>query len=337
MRKIVVIIVSYQGVALLPQCIESLLRASIPEEAVVVVDNGSRDHTVRVLRDRFKGVTVIPLDRNHGYAVACNVGMLATDSEYVLLVNNDATVSSDFLHGLLSCMDSDPSISAVQSTILTYDSPPRIDSLGSFITRTGFLYHDRFGTTYTKSDGDALCWNVFSAKGACLLLRRSALMKVGLLDEDFFLYFEETDLCWRMRLHGFKVKVSGSSLAYHLSGATSRLLPSSFVVYHSFRNRITSMIKNLEFRSLLSVLPLHILISLLLSVTYAIRGKADCGAAILKGILWNVRNLDSTKKKRATTQRLRVISDRDLFRQSSMGLKLRKLVDFGKVYFEAWH
>lgn len=337
MHEVAVVIVSYEGARFLPQCIDALLSASIPEEAIVVVDNGSGDDTLSVLRDRYNRVAVVQLDRNYGYAVACNIGMIAVDSEYLLLVNNDATVTKDFLHGLLACMESDKATGAVQSTILTHEFPPRIDSVGSFITRTGFLYHDRFGTIHTRNQEAALYWNVFSAKGACLLLRRSALRKVGLFDEDFFLYFEETDLCWRMWLQGFRVRVSGSSLAYHISGATSRLLPSSLVIYHSFRNRITSLLKNLGRRSLLSILPLHLLLCLLLSAAYVTFGKPDCGAAILRAILWNLENLDSTKKKRAAIQGSRVLSDDLLFKQSSAGLRLKDLVDFGKVYFETWH
>ncbi len=337
MNEVGVVIVSYEGASLISQCIDALIYATIPEEAIVLVDNGSGDETVNIVRERYSHVRVIRLDRNRGYGAACNIGIMASRNEYVLLVNNDATVTKNFLQGLLDCIRSDNRIGAVQSTILTHDSPPRIDSVGSFITRTGFLYHDRFGTIYPGDEVVVSCRNTFSAKGACLLLRRSALKEISLFDEDFFLYFEETDLCWRMWLRGFEVRVSGSSLAYHIGGATSGSLPSSFVVYHSFRNRITSLLKNLELRSLLSILPLHLLICLLLAAAYMIYGKKDCGAAILRAGLWNVKNLDSTMMKRGQIQRSRVLRDKVLFSYSSEGLRLKDLMAFGKVFFETWH
>ncbi len=331
-----VVIVNYNGAKLLSECVAALLNASVAEKQIIVVDNGSTGASMELFQRKHQDVKVIALARNRGYAVANNIGIKAGDSEYVLLVNNDTIVSMDFLDGLISCMENDAAVSAVQSSVLTLDSPPKVDSLGSFFTWTGFLYHEKFGASLATLPKSVSCWEVFSAKGACLLLRRSVLQEVGLFDEDFFLYFEETDLCWRMWLKGLKVKVSGRSRVFHRGGATSHGLHSNFVIYQSFRNRITTLLKNLEINSILLIVPIHIAICTLIALQYVAKGRFRNAQAILAAISWNLRNLQKTTQKRAIVQSSRQVSDRDLFRIIVRKTRLKHMISFSRVFWNAW-
>ena len=319
-----IIIVNWNGKEYLTDCLNSLQNISYPNYEIILVDNASTDEYVEYVKDNFPEILIIKNKKNLGYAEANNKGVHKANGEYILFLNNDTTVKSDFITELVKVMESDPGIGVCQSKILLMDNPKRLDCVGAYLTLSGFLYHLGWG----KLDDYNKVIEVFSSKGACMLSKREVLDKVGLFDEDFFAYFEETDLCWRVWLAGYKILFVPSSIIYHKVGATSSRMPSSFIQFHSFKNRICSLIKNLETINLLKILPVHLLFCIGGIFIYLSKLEFKTSLAIVKAILWNIKNVGNTLKKRSLVQRkIRKISD-----VSIMPIIMKK-ADFRYYYY----
>lgn len=316
MKELVsIIIVNWNGKKQLADCLSSLEKIDYPSMEIIVVDNGSTDGSKKEIQKskskyqnnnlKFK---IILNKKNLGFAKANNQGFKKAKGEYVLILNNDTKVTPDFLTKLVQVIKSDEKIGVVQPKIIFSDSG-RLQAGGAFLTKTGFLHHLGFG----KNPNDVKYnqpLQIFSANGACMLVRRQVIEKVGLFDPDFFCYFEETDFCWRVWLSGYQIVYAPRSVIYHRGRQTAIKLSSSFIAYHSFKNRICSLIKNLGTPKLVKTLPLNLLFSQATTLAYLVGGELLSAFAIQKAILWNMLNLRKTLKKRKKIQvSLRKISD----------------------------
>ena len=215
-----VIIINWNGLVHLQKCLPSLFSQNYKRIEVLVVDNGSIDDSVVWLIKKYPQVKIIRNKENLGFASANNQGYWQASGEYMLFLNNDTEVTASFLTELLKVLRSDKSIGGVQSKILLMDSPKRLDSVGSYLTNTGFLYH--LGVYASDSEEFSKEIEIYSAKGACMLLKRNVLEKIKvdgeILDGRYFAYFEETDMCHRVWLAGYKIMYVPSSVIYHKFG-----------------------------------------------------------------------------------------------------------------------
>lgn len=273
---------------------------------IIVVDNGSSDGSVGFLREQ-NDVQVVEESSNLGFAEGNNVGMQRATGEFVLLLNNDTKVDPNFLAPLLRAMQ-DSKVGACQSRTLTPTDPPLIDAYGSSMTWTGFLLHHKYGQPDVPVTPP---FEIFAAKAAALLLRRKALDEAGDFDPSFFAYLEDSDLSWRLRLAGWKILCVPESLVYHVAGATARTLPSEVVMFHSYKNRIAMLIKNLSPGGLARILPVHIALTMTLAVVYAGWLKFPQAKGITRALFWNVTHLGATlRKRRDIRSRLSKAADR---------------------------
>lgn len=312
------IVVPTLGGELLSACLDSVAAESDDDVEVIVVANASGVSVPN-------GVQLIQNPANHGFAAACNQGYRASNGGLVLFLNDDTLIEPRALRRLVDVMESYPQWGACQPKLILLDDPSRLDTAGSFLTATGFLEHRGvFAVDDGTFDADEL---VFSAKGAALLCRRAALEEVGLFDEDFFAYFEETDLCWRLWLAGWQVGYVGTARIRHKVGATAQRLDSAFVSYHSFKNRICTLAKNAETRTLAWMLPIHVALCSGLAVVYLVRHQPGVSLSIVRAVAWNARRARTTLRKRRSTQATRRRSDKDLSpiirRPTSFALFLR--------------
>ena len=228
-----VVVVTWQGAHLLPPCLDSLARQTVPHE-VIVVDNASTDATADVLRNH-PDVRVIRADRNLGFAGGAQLGLRAARSEFVAFLNNDAVAEPTWLGALLSAMRADHGIAATTSLMLLADSdPPVVNNAGVVMLPT--LYGaDRAG----GADPAALAEpaDVFGFSGGAALLRRSAALDVGGFPPEFFLYYEDTDLSWRLRLAGWHIRYEPTAVVHHRHAATADRDSPLFAFYNE-RNRL---------------------------------------------------------------------------------------------------
>ena len=322
-KLVSIIIVNWNSKDDLAECLNSLVKIDYKNIEIIVVDNGSTDGSIELVEEYSRKIVLrlIKYRTNLGFAIPNNDGFKKAKGEYILLLNNDTTVEKDFLTKLVSVLEKDEKIGVVQPKIIFADSS-LLQSGGSFLLYTGFLYHFGYGKN-PKAAKYRKQMEIFSANGACILLRRSVIEEVDLFDSDYFAYFEETDFCWRVWLAGYKILFVPNAAIYHKGGRTAKRFASSFINYHSFKNRIVSLLKNLGKRELLKILPLHLLFCELATLVYIFLGKPKAAFAIQRAVYWNIVNLGSTLKKRVFVQnRLRRIGDRKLMPQITKTVRL---------------
>jgi len=308
MKKVSIIIVNWNGLSHLKKCLPSLSKVTYSNLETIVVDNASHDDSIRYIEENFPKIKIVKCKKNLGFSGGNNKGLPAVTGDYVLLLNNDTVVTKDFVTELVKAIEAEDKIGVVQSKILSMDYPDRLDSVGAYYTSTGFLYHYGYFQK-DKKKYDATHY-LYTAKGACMMIKKEVIDRVGLFDEDFFAYFEETDFCHRVWLLGYSIVYAPKSVIHHKVGGTSNAMNNGFIQFHSFKNRICSYIKNLGTVELIKILPVHLLLCEAAALSFIPKGRFDLFLSINRAIYWNVVNLKSTLAKRKRIQeKIRVIKD----------------------------
>ncbi len=308
-----IIIANWNGGEIFRNCLSSLSKIDYENYELIVVDNGSIDQSSDYIKDfSFKKVTVLKNKTNVGFAPANNQGYEQSTGEFVLFLNNDTKTPKDFLYKLVTKALENPNFGVIQPKIYMMDTPQYLDNAGSFFTNIGFLKHWGFG----KKDSDEFNSEreVFSAKGACMLVRRDVIEKVDLFDKDFISYFEESDFCWRVWLAGYKVLFFPDAHIYHKVGFTIQRLDVSNINFNYYKNRIASLIKNLSLERALVIVPLHMVVSVAIACAFLLRGKPQNALMIFNAFIWNISYLSQTLQKRKKIQKQRAVSDKELFK-----------------------
>lgn len=308
-----ILILHYQGVDMLRNCLASLVSVVSAQVEVVLVDNDSPDDLIPVIAE-FNWVTCVRSDHNAGFAGGNNLGLNHCRGKYVLLLNDDTVCNTTFVKSLSAYLDEHPAVGIVQGKMILPRFGNTLDVCGSFLTSLGFPYH--YG--YFKSDGPKYqrSYPVFSGKGACLMFRREIIPKVGgfLFDEDFFCYYEETDFCHRAWVAGYETHFVPSEPIQHLMGATSGRHPQrGFTLRRYLSNMVFSLSANLSFGSRIRILPLFwaIFISSLLFSILTFRWiQAEAHWAALKSYSLNLRKI---RERRKLIKLIRKKTDRDIF------------------------
>jgi GT2 family glycosyltransferase len=232
-RRVDVVVVSYRCPDLLEACLESLERhpARRGPMSVHVVDNASDDGTVAGVRERFPAVEVTALADNAGFAVANNLVLRSTRAPYVLLLNPDTEATEGALDHMLDVMESRPDVGMAGCRLVqpdgTFDHaakrsfPTPLSALAHFTgvgrkVRSGALARYRAPELEECDAGE-----VDAVNGAFMLVRRSAMEEVGLLDEGYWLYMEDLDWCYRFHQAGWRVWYDGGATFVHVKGGTS--------------------------------------------------------------------------------------------------------------------
>ncbi len=210
-----VILVNFNRVQLTSRCIEALQRQDFPRLRINVVDNGSTDGSSEVLRGRFQTVRIIESNRNLGFAAGCNLGLrlsLADRVPFVWLLNNDTEPAPSALSHLVRKLENDSVLGAVGS-VLVSKSDQSVQAWG------GGTVNLHTGVCRETETPPPPCTMYLT--GASLLIRSQTLRDVGLFDEAFFLYWEDVDLCLRIKQKGWGLAVAEESIVVHHQGATA--------------------------------------------------------------------------------------------------------------------
>ena len=294
------IVVNFRRPELLRTCLRSLetsLERLEAETELVVVDNGSADGSTELVRAEFPGATVVALARNRGFAGGVNAGLERSSGEFVLLLNNDATVEPEAVGELLRVAEAAQDVAAVAAQMRFADRPQTINSAGIGVDRLGVVYDRLVGAPASASERAPA--EVFGASGGAALWRRAALESVGRFDEPFFVYLEDADVAWRARMRGWHALYAPGAVVYHHHSATATHA-SDFKYFWVGRNRIRLLARNADARHLLRQAP-ALLAYDLAYIAYA--AARDRTLAPLRGRLRGVSEWRSARRSGAAGRR----------------------------------
>lgn len=292
--KISVIVLNWNGENILREYLPYWkATCSEPYSELIVVDNGSDDNSVEILKEA--GVKTILLDKNYGFAKGYNIAVSMTDTEYVVLLNSDVEPSEGWLEEPVNMFENDDTIAAIQPKIRSRRNRDYFEyagAAGGFIDKYGYPFcRGRVFGTLEKDFGQYDNQkDIFWASGAALFIRRKDYIEVGGLDDSFFAHQEEIDLCWRLKNIGCRIVFCPHSTVYHYGGATLDM-KSPRKTYLNFRNNLLMIYKNINRQDLHKVLLVRLLFDILSCMMFLF--KLDCRNAysVLRGIydFWKMK------------------------------------------------
>ncbi len=249
-------IVTFRSARHVEACLDSVFAQGRRVGEVLLADNASDDGTVERVRRRHPSVRVDPMGCNAGYAAAHNHNFRRSRGRFFLVLNPDVELRPRFLGALLDALEGDPRIAAVGGRLLAPGTPPTLDSAGIVYdaARTRFVDRGR-GEPANRYPCEE---DVLGTCGAATLYRRSALSAVCApgetpFAERLFMYYEDVDLCWRLRRAGGRIRYRPDAVAFHARGGSQA--DPAFVEYHLVRNRLWVSLRNASGRELLRELP----------------------------------------------------------------------------------
>jgi GT2 family glycosyltransferase len=241
------IVVNHGRPELTIECLASLSdavgRLDAPAE-LIAVDNGSGDGSAELIAQRRPDARIVALPENQGFAGAVNAGLEAAAGEWVLLLNNDATIEPEGVARMLAvARASAEDVGSVAAQMRFADTPEIVNSAGIGVDRLGVAFDRGLGEPASSLPGRP--FEVFGASAGAALLRRRMLDELGGLDPSFFFALEDVDLAWRARAAGWRAVCAPDALVWHRHGATGRHA-SAFKHYHVGLNRIRLLAKNAD-------------------------------------------------------------------------------------------
>ncbi len=237
--KVTVVVLNWNRAQDTRRCIESLLKVTYPHVQILIVDNGSTDGSVGLLRGAFPGIDLIETGENLGYAGGNNVGVewaLKQGAEFVVLLNNDTVVDPHFLEPLVEAAQKYPKAGFLGSKILYLDRPDVVWFGGGRVDWMNGVSHVGQESKDEPSEGDIRETDYIT--GCCLMVRAVALQSIGLMDSRFFLLFEETDWCVRARQLGWQVVYVPTSRVWHAGSQSFGGYGSPTYRYYYARNEL---------------------------------------------------------------------------------------------------
>jgi GT2 family glycosyltransferase len=272
--KVAVVILNYNGEHLLRTFLPSVV-AHTPYD-IYVVDNGSTDSSLEVLKTEFPTVKTVILNRNYGFAEGYNRGLKDIEADYFMLLNDDVEVTANWLEPLIELMDSTPECAVCQPKLLSYLDKTQFEYAGAAGGELDWLgYPFCRGRIFSTLETDKMQYDtseIFWATGAALMIRKDIFNAMGGFDPLFFAHQEEIDLCFRIKREGYSIYCVTSSVCYHLGGAT--LQKSTFrKTFLNFRNNHLLIYKNYPRNIYRRVFISRLFLDLLAALSFLCSGK----------------------------------------------------------------
>lgn len=329
-----VIIVNHNGIDFIGDCLKSVLESKYGNLEVIFVDNGSSDGSIKFVRENFndRRLKIIANNGSLGPAKGRNIGAREAGGKYLIFLDNDTKIEAGAIAELIKPLEREETIGAAQAKLLRMGMDRMYDCAGDYLGPLGFLIERSKGVRdIGQFDYQA---DILSAKSAASVIRSGLFKDIGGFDDDYYMYLEETDLSFRVWLSGFRVVFAPNAVVYHAFNTPKKKAKkyySRYIVrYCGCRNYISTLIKNLQFRSLLKILPLHICSWVTIAFLFLFKGSIADFYYIVKGISWNIFNIGLLIKKRnKINNQIRRVSDRQVFlkikSQETLGDYFKKL------------
>ncbi|MBE9510884.1 MAG: glycosyltransferase family 2 protein [Bacteroidetes bacterium] len=303
MYKIAIVILNWNGREFLERFLPGVVRhSSSPGIKIIIADNGSSDDSLEFIRNKFKNVEIIELDKNYGFAGGYNKAFEKINSQYYILLNSDVEVSKNWIEPIIKEMDNDPVVAAAMPKIISYHDRSKFEyagAAGGFIDKWGYPFCR--GRILNNIEPDNNQYNdsteIFWASGACLFVKSKIFHDAGGFDDDFFAHMEEIDLCWRIKNLGYKIYCYPFSQVYHVGGGTlPNETPSK--LFLNFRNNLWVLLKNLPAKKLYSVLLIRKILDGLAAMKFYLTLDWRKGNAVFKAHLSYYKHFRKMKQKR---------------------------------------
>jgi GT2 family glycosyltransferase len=284
--SVAIVILNWNGKQYLEQFLPSVIATSYANARVVVADNGSTDDSLGFLQQYYPTVQTIELEKNYGFAGGYNEALKRVEADYYVLLNSDVEVTPGWLEPMISLLESDKDFAVCQPKLLAYHSPHLFEYAGA---AGGWL--DAFGYPFARGRIFEHCeedrgqyqevQEVFWATGAALVVKSTVYHQVNGFDPYFFAHQEEIDLCWRIKLHGYRVFCHPQSVVYHVGGGT---LPrgNTRKTFLNFRNNHIMMAKNMAPAEKWWKVPFRLLLDQVSATKQLLSGEAGYFVAIQK-------------------------------------------------------
>lgn len=290
--SVAIILVNWNGYAFTAACLKSLRAVNSPDHTIIVVDNASENQEGQRLKHEFPEIQLIENTENLGFSGGNNVGIIkALKDKYthIMLLNNDTEVTPNFLKLMLLPFSLHKNIGAVQPLILFLHDKNKIWSAGGkwngFLGRAMTRGDRKYKVNYQAADSE-LDW----ATGCCMLISREAILETGLLNEQYFAYFEDVEWSLRFREKGYKIILAANAEIFHEAGASSKKKHSEGtlsprVFYYHVRNQFFLLRSQVNGISFLFAFLYHIARFKIWMSYFLVRGRFQKLKAVLKGIM----------------------------------------------------
>ncbi len=300
-----IIIVTYNSQEYLENCLQSVFKTDDSSFEVFVIDNGSTDRTLEIIK-KFPQVRLIKSKKNLGYAGGNNLGVKEAKGKQVAILNPDTQVSPGWLKPLVRALKQ-PEVAVGQPKIMLAQEEKRINLIGKTTHYLGFDWL----ADYRKKDYQMSQQEIISFSGSAFLIKREVFQKIGGFDPDYFMYFEDSDLSWRLRLAGYRLLLVPESVVYHQYQYQPKeeYQQAQQKFYYLERNRLITLLKNYSWKTLFLLLPAIKLMEKGMIFYFLTRGW---WWGKPKGYFWLLLNLPRILKKRQKVQKMRKWSDREM-------------------------
>ena len=299
-------------------CLDSLRAQSHKGLEILVVDNGSKDGSVELVRENYPNVRLIQNGKNLGFAEGNNIGIrsvLNRGADYVLLMNNDTVSEPDAVERMIEAFGRDRTVGIVGPLIRDLDKRSENVELGVDCDLLGYPVNNIATRIRERMP------HPFYIGGCAMMVRSNVFATIGLLDPSYFIFVEDLDFCWRARLAGFGILGVADAVVYHKSGGTVQggavkgesHTTSTFRLYLCQRNTMKTILKNYSSWSLALIFPISVLSGLMTFVVGAsLLGQIEVTRSYLRALLSNMQDMPHTLRSRILTQKLRMVSDREI-------------------------
>jgi GT2 family glycosyltransferase len=285
LKKAAVVILNYNGRNYLEQFLPKVILYS-QEAEIIVIDNASTDDSISFLQNSFPEIRIIILAQNFGFAGGYNEGLKQVTNPILVLLNSDVEVTANWLSPLISRLESNENIAAVQPKLLDFNRKSHFEyagAAGGFIDYLGFAYCR--GRVFDTCEEDTKQYNnaseIFWATGAAFAIKKQVFEAFGGFDARFFAHMEEIDLCWRIKNTGLQIFYEPLSTVYHVGGGTLNK-ENTFKTFLNYRNNLAMLFKNLPGHLLFPIIFIRVIIDGISSLKFLKEGKFSSIWAIIK-------------------------------------------------------
>ncbi|WP_442795852.1 glycosyltransferase family 2 protein [Pelobium manganitolerans] len=296
MDLVSVITVNYNQPEATVALLHSLKKVSYPNLEVILVDNGSTENNEATFQDIFPNFTFIRTKVNLGFAGGNNLGIKAAKGEYIFLLNNDTEVTENTINQLVDVLKNNIQIGLLSPLILYYDKPDTVQYAGytplNYLTaRNQQLgqYEENVGQYDQKTYPTGFC------HGAAVICRKSDLNKAGLMDENYFLYYEELDWCEKFKRIGKQIYFTGNTYILHKE-SVSVGKESPLKTYFLTRNRMLFIRKNTSLLNTIGFSVYYLLVACpKMVLKYLLNRRSDLALQVIKAVKWNLFHSKNSK------------------------------------------